>query len=95
MSSYVNKPRLWYYRALLSYLVPDLEFIKRAFIHFALFREYLIFRKENIYTHEKEWKAVKVAKRGNDVYAWRLNKRLKPLKSLPKLQFFIDRSKQK
>ena len=95
MLSYVEKPRLWLYRALLSYSQPDLEFIKGAFIHFALFVEYLIFRRENLYTYEKEWKAVKASKRGNDVYAWRLNKRLKPLKSLPKLQFFSQKNRSK
>ena len=48
----------------------------------------MIFRKENIYTLEKEWKAVKAAKRGNDVYAWRLKKRLEHLKSIPDVKFF-------
>lgn len=72
MSSYVQKPRLEYYRSLLSYDKPDLEAIKKYLVEWSNYNEYLIFRKENIYTWEKEYKAVKASKRGNDVYAWRL-----------------------
>jgi len=76
MSEKVQKPRLGYYKALLSQENPDLDKIIDAFIYWSKFVEYLIFRKENIYTYEKEYKAVKAAKRGNDVYSWKLKKRL-------------------
>lgn len=96
MSFYVPKPRLVHYRALLSYDEPDLEAIKRAFVEWSTFNECLIFRKENIYTSKKEWRAVKAAKRGNDVYAWRLKKRLEHLRSTPDVRFFNhkDRSRR-
>ena len=96
MSLYVPTPRLVHYRALLSHDEPDLEVIKEAFIEWSTFDEYLIFRKENIYTSEKEWRAVKAAKRGNDVYAWRLKKRLGHLRSIPNVRFFNhkDRSRR-
>jgi len=89
MSDYVPKPRLGYYRSLLSYAKPDLEKIIDAFIYWSKFVEYLIFRKQNIYTYQNEYKAVKASKRGNDVYAWRLDKRLKNLYNLPKIEFLI------
>ncbi|MHA1410204.1 MAG: rolling circle replication-associated protein [Candidatus Odinarchaeia archaeon] len=88
MSDFVPKPRLEYYRALLSFDNPDLEKIIDAFIYWSTFVEYLIFRKENIYAYKKEYKAVKAAKRGNDVYSWRLSKRLKHVYELPKNVFF-------
>lgn len=94
MSDFV-KPRLEYFKGLLSYDKPDLDKIIDAFIYWSKFVEYLIFRKENIYTYEKEYKAVKAAKRGNDVYSWRLDKRLKHLYDLPQIEFFNykDRSR--
>ena len=88
MSNQIQKPRLEYYKGLLSYAEPDLEKIIDAFIYWSKFVEYLIFRKENIYTYEKQYKAVKAAKRGNDVYSWRLDKRLKHLYDLPQIVFF-------
>jgi len=96
MSFYVPKPRLVHYRALLSYDKPDLRAVKEYFVEWSKFDEYLIFRKENVYTSKKEWKAVKAAKRGNDVYAWRLKKRLEHLKSIPDVNFFNykDRSRR-
>jgi hypothetical protein len=96
MSNKTKKPRLGYYKALLSYSIPDLNFIIEAFINWTTFNEYLIFRKENIYTSKKTYKAVKASKRGNDVYAWRLRKRLQKMYSLPEISFFNrkDRSKR-
>ncbi len=88
MSDFIQKPRLGYYRALLSYENPDLDKIIDDFIYWSKFVEYLIFRKENIYTYEKEYKAVKASKRGNDVYSWKLDKRLKHLYNLPQIEFF-------
>ncbi len=72
MSDFVPKPRLEYYRALLSFDNPDLDKIIDAFFYWSKFVEYLIFRKEKIHTYEKEYKAVKAAKRGNDVNKWYL-----------------------
>lgn len=95
MSDFVPKPRLGYYKALLSYDKPNLDKIITAFIYWSKYVEYLIFRKENIYTYEKQYKAVKAAKRGNDVYSWRLDKRLRNLFELPQSEFFNykDRSR--
>ena len=59
MSNKIQKPRLGWYKALLSFSEPDLDRIIEAFIEWATFNEYLIFRKENIRTYEKEYKAVK------------------------------------
>jgi len=96
MSEQVPKPRLTFYRALLSYAEPDLERIIEAFIYWSTFVEYLVFRRENIHTHEKEYKMAKAAKRGNDVYSAKLRKRLNHLYKLPQIQFFDykDRSKR-
>jgi len=95
MSDFVPKHRLEYYRALLSFDNPDLDKIIDIFIYWSKFVEYLIFRKENIYTYEKEYKAVKAAKRGNDVYSWKMKKRLRHLYNLPRIEFFNfkDRSR--
>ena len=71
-----RKPRLEYYRGLLSMKDTDIEQIMNAFLTWVKYPEYLIFRKENIHTYENKYKAVKAAKRGNDIYAWRLGKRL-------------------
>lgn len=95
MSSSIPKPRLGYYKAVLSRETPDLDAIINAFIYWSQFVEYLIFRKENIYTYEKEYKAVKAAKRGNDVYAWKLDKRLKYLYNLPQIEFFNYKDRNK
>lgn len=96
MLYHIQKPRLSRYRALLSYQEQDLEDIKRGYLEWVEYTEYLIFRKENIYTSEKTWKAVKASKRGNDVYVWRLKKRLRKLDKLPKVYFFNpkDRSRR-
>lgn len=95
MLSHIRKPRLSRYRALLSYQEPDLETIKRGFIEWVEYEEYLIFRKENIYTSEKSWKAVKASKRGNDVYVWRLKKRLRQLDKLPNVKFFNSKDRSR
>jgi len=95
MSNKFHKPRLGWYKALLSFSEPDLDRIIEAFIEWATFNEYLIFRKENVHTYEKEYKAVKAAKRGNDVYAWKLGKRLKHLFNLPEFEFFNPKDRNK
>ena len=69
MSDKFHKPRLGWYRALLSLSEPDLDRIIEAFIEWATSPEYMVFRKENIFTYEKEYKLVKAVKRGNDVCA--------------------------
>ena len=95
MSNKIPKPRLGWYKASLSFSEPDLDRIIEAFIEWSTCNEYLIFRKENIYTYEKEYKAVKAAKRGNDVYAWKLDKRLKHLYNLPDIEFFNPKDRNK
>ena len=95
MSNQGPKPRLTFYRALLSYENPDLERIIEAFIYWSTFVEYLVFRRENIHTCEKTYKMAKTAKRGNDVYSAKLRKRLNHLYNLPQIEFFDykDRSR--
>ena len=95
MSEKIQKPRLGWYKALLSFSEPDLDRIIEAFIEWATFIEYLIFRRENVYTHEKKYKAVKAAKRGNDIYAWKLGKWLKHLYNLPDIEFFNPKDRNK
>lgn len=95
MSNQIQKPRLGWYKALLSFSEPDLDRIIEAFIEWATFNEYLIFRKENVYTHKKKYKAIKAAKRGNDVYAWKLDKRLKHLYNLPEIEFFNPKDRNR
>jgi hypothetical protein len=53
----------------------------------------MIFRKEHIHTGEKEFKAVKAAKRGNEIYAWKLRKRFEPLMELPSVWYFNPRDR--
>lgn len=88
MSGQIPKPRLGYYRALLSYKTPNLEQIIADFIYWSTFVEYLVFRKQNIYTYQNEYKMIKAAKRGNDVYSAKLRNRLKHLYNLPQIEFF-------
>jgi len=52
ISDKIQKLRLGWYKALLGYSEPDLDRIIKAFIEWATFTEYLIFRKENSYTEE-------------------------------------------
>ena len=95
MSFHVRKPRLSHYRALLSYEEPDLEAIKSGYKEWESYDEYLIFRKENIYTFERSYFAVKAAKRGNDVYAKKLMKRLRELDTIPNMEFFNPRDRSR
>lgn len=48
-----------------------------------------------MYTYENTYKAVKAAKRGNDIYAWRLGKRLRHLYELPQYEFFNYKDRNK
>jgi hypothetical protein len=90
LKEFVPKPRIGYYKARLSYKEPDLEKIVDEFIYWSQFDEYLVFRKEHTLgkTFEIKFKAVKASKRGNDVYSWKLKKRLNALYNLPKIEFF-------
>ena len=84
----VPKPRLGHYKALLSYEKPDLEKIIEAFIYWSNLVVYLVLRRENIHTNEKDYRMAKAAKRGNDVYSAKLRKRLNYLYNLPQIEFF-------
>lgn len=89
----VEKPRLEHYRARMSMAEPDLEFIKMAFEEWSQYPEWIVFQGEHIHTGEKKFKAVKSAKRGNDVYSWKINKRLDDLEALPDVRFFNYRDR--
>ena len=96
MSQNVYKPRLSHYRGLLSYDNPDIHTIVEGYTDWVSQDEYLIFRRENVHTFEKDWKAVKASKRGNDVYVNRVKNRLRHLSSIPDVKCFDynDRSKR-
>ena len=91
-----EKPRLNRFRALLSFEDHDLEDIGRGYLDWVSYPEYMVFQGEHVHTGEKRWKAVKASKRGNDVYNWRLGKRLNWVDELPNLTFFgwKDRSRR-
>ena len=91
----LEKPRLSRYRALLSYDNPDLAEIIGNYLDWVSYNEYMIFQGEHIHTGEKRWKAVKCAKRGNDVYNWRLRKRFAWIDDLPDIMFFNYRDRSK
>jgi len=82
--------------ALCSHKNPNLQQIKEYFINWSQYREYLVFRKEHVHTGKRTYKAVLSAKRGNEVYAWRLKQRFEPLMNVPEVRFFNykDRSKR-
>jgi hypothetical protein len=42
---------------------PDMKQIKENYLLWVKFDKYLIFRKENIYTYEKKYKAVKASEK--------------------------------
>ena len=86
-----NKPRLNYARNyfLEFSLDKDLDFneLERFYVDWREFIEYIVVQKqtESLRTKgetDKETFAVKCSKRGNDVYWWRVGKRLKFLNSL-------------
>ena len=91
-----EKPRLSRIRALLSHEDHDLEDIERGYLDWVSYPEYIVLQGEHVHTGEKRWKAVKASKRGNDVYNWRLAKRLNLVNNLPNITFFgwKDRSKR-
>jgi hypothetical protein len=93
MSKNISKSRYDFIKGLLSYENPDLDRVTKLFIEWATLNQYLIFRKDNIFTHERTYKAVKGAKRGNDVYAWRVRKALEHLRKLPDHKFFNSKDR--
>jgi hypothetical protein len=80
---------------LCSYADPPLEQIVEAFVNWSTYKEYMIFRKEQIYTGEKEHKAVLSAKRGNAVYAWHLKDKFNELIDIPEVKFYNYRDRSK
>jgi len=91
-----HKPRLAYAR---SYFLesgnrdPDLRGLEEFYLEWRNFDEYIVLQKQidNLRIQgeiEKETIAVKCAKRGNDVYWWRVWKRLKSLHNLKECTFF-------
>lgn len=90
-----SKPRLGYYKSLIAGQTPDLETIIQYYLDWVSCDEYLIFRKEDIRTLDKNYKAVKAAKRGNDVYSYKINKRLQHLDNLPNIEFFNYKDRNK
>jgi len=95
-----HKPRLAYAR---SYFLgyrdrdPDLEGLKQFYVEWRDFNEYIVVQKQSDNLRiageiDKETIAVKCAKRGNDVYWWRVGKRIKQLYNLKAQTLFDPRS---
>ena len=93
--NFERKPRInkEYMHALLSYEQPDLETIKEQFRIWSRYSEFMVLRKDSKKEAGVSYKAVKMAKRGNDVYAWRINKRLKGLDDVPDLRWFNTKNR--
>jgi hypothetical protein len=98
-----HKPRLAYAR---SYFLesgnrdPDLTGLEEFYLEWRNFDEYIVLQKQtkNLRIRgdvEKETIAVKCAKRGNDVYWWRVWKRLKKLYDLKEQTLFDPHSNMK
>ena len=91
-----EKPRLARYRALLSYDYVDLDLVVEAHREWCRYPEWLIFQGEHRHTGEIRFKGVKSAKRGNDVYAWRIRNRMAGLiQGVPDTMFFPYRDRSK
>jgi hypothetical protein len=97
MSQHDRKPRLDRIRAEAYKDDADIDQLVKGFVDWSTYKEYLVFRIENRYTLEKRWRAVQASKRGNEVYAQRLRKRLRLLYNIPEVHAFDhkDRSKNK
>ena len=92
-----QKPRLAFARNyFLEFAVnKDIDFdeLEKFYVGWLDYDEYIVFQKQTDKLTvtgeiEKETVAIKGAKRGNDVYAWRIWKRLKFLYSLKNRSFF-------
>jgi hypothetical protein len=84
-----GKPRLKIARSFFQDLTPEtIPFLIEVFRCWQRFNEYLLIEKEHVETGEKQYKAMKCSKRGNDVYAVRTRKRLGFLKLHEDLTFF-------
>lgn len=83
-------------KGILSYDKPDLLEVETRYRAWVNYSEYLVFRRENIHTGERDYLGVKMSKRGNDVYHRRVRKSLADLRDLPDVKFFDwkDRSKR-
>ena len=72
----------------------DLKFVVDSFREWSSYPEWLVFCGEHKHTGEMRFKAVKSAKRGNDIYAWRIKKRMAELlEALPDVEFFNPRDR--
>ena len=95
-----HKPRLAYARSyFLGYSdrVPDLEGLKQFYVEWRDYDEYIVMQKQSNKLRiegeiNRETTAVKCAKRGNDVYWWRVGKRIKKLYNLKAQTLFDPRS---
>jgi hypothetical protein len=99
-----HKPRLNYARSyLLGFSIdkdPDFNELLKFYQEWRDFDEYLLLQRQtnNIRIKgemDKETIVVKCAKRGNDVYWWRVSKRLKSLRKLEKHTLFDIRCSDK
>jgi hypothetical protein len=84
-----GKPRLRIARSFFQELTQEnLPFLIEVFRCWQQYDEYLLIEKEHIHTGEKQYKAVKCSKRGNDVHSRRVERNLAFLRLHENLEFF-------
>lgn len=84
-----GEPRLGRARDFLFPLTQDkIPLLVDVFQYWRDFDEYVAVEGEHIETGEKQYLFIKCSKRGNDVYAWRIKKRLNFLNNLRDVEFF-------
>jgi hypothetical protein len=86
---HAGRPRLSCARAYLLPLETDsIELTKEIFQFWQNYAEYMVLKGENVETAEKVYVAVKCSKRGNDVFARRLERKLGFFKAVKGVKLF-------
>jgi hypothetical protein len=84
-----GRPRLSCARAYLLPLKTDsIDLVKEVFQFWQNYAEYMVLKGENVFSGEKLFLAVKCSKRGNDVFAGRLRRRLGFFKAVRGVKMF-------
>lgn len=90
-----NRPRLLAAQTRLYYVNPRLSELVDLYRKWRDYDEYLVFRVTDTQKDQVSYKMVKGAKRGNDVYAWRLRKKLGRYQVRDPVEFFNDKNRSK
>ena len=89
-----GKPRLKLAQDYFSHGNIDLEVLTDLYRYWRDLDEFGVIRKTEIdprdYSIKHEYKAIKSSKRGNDVYRWKIKRRLGWMDKIPNLEFFSD-----